>query len=257
MAKYFVYPLGGQSPAYALASGEIANTAGLPFTANASVTNHIRLTDDSITSAASFQAQWDAVRFDKGGAATNSVTAIAFHCSAADASNGIRFSTSASTDNSETDIRYTLSAVDKGWNVKSDITASGTDRYWYAVAHEGTLSVVTEIIIGVKLDLTNVILGGSEGVNYGNDVMISSGGNEFSNQRHGAKKFWNLKLRHVSSTVKSNLETMREAVDGSHHNFIYYDDNVYNYVSMSDDSLRFKEIAFGVYDTSIKLTEVL
>ena len=50
---------------------------------------------------------------------------------------------------------------------------------------------------------------------------------------------------------------MREAVDGAHYKFLYYDGSAYNYVRMSGDSLRFKEIAYGVYDTTIKLTEQL
>ena len=49
---------------------------------------------------------------------------------------------------------------------------------------------------------------------------------------------------------------MRTVLYGSHDGFLYYDGSAYYYVRMSDDSLIFKEIAYGVYDTSIKLTEV-
>jgi len=255
MAKYFVYPLSGQSPTYAISSGSIPDGGGA-YTSNSSkVTNTERLTDDSLDSAANFTEQHATIRVDKGAAAVNTLDAMYYYSTAAN-SNGFRFYTNSANDDSSNS-GYTGTTTLKGWNTEELSDASNSERYWYMSAYEGAVTTITEVVLGVKLDLTNVILGGSEGVNYGNDVMISSGGNEFSNQRHGAKKFWNLKLRHVSSTVKSNLETMREAVDGSHHNFIYYDDNVYNYVSMSDDSLRFKEIAFGVYDTSIKLTEVL
>ena len=57
--------------------------------------------------------------------------------------------------------------------------------------------------------------------------------------------------------TKTSLETMRDAVDQSHLKFLYYDGSSYNYVKMSDRSLRFKEIAFGVYSTKIQLTEQL
>jgi hypothetical protein len=50
---------------------------------------------------------------------------------------------------------------------------------------------------------------------------------------------------------------MRTATVGSHYKFLYYDGSSYNYVRMSDDSLRFTEVAVGVYDTQIKLTEQL
>jgi hypothetical protein len=71
------------------------------------------------------------------------------------------------------------------------------------------------------------------------------------------KRFWNFNLRHVNSTYKGNLETMRNSVYGSHKKFLYYDGSAYYYVRMSNDSLRFNEIAFGVYSTKIKLTEQL
>ena len=71
------------------------------------------------------------------------------------------------------------------------------------------------------------------------------------------EKFWNFDLKHISSAYKTSLETMRDAVDQSHLKFLYYDGSSYNYVKMSDRSLRFKEIAFGVYSTKIQLTEQL
>jgi len=256
MAKHFVYPLSGQSFAYSIDSGSIPDGGGTYTSSASKVTNTERLVDDSLDSAANFTAQHATIRVDKGGAATNSVDSVAFYSSAAD-SDGFRFYTNSATDSSTTTEQVTFAATLAGWNVVSTLDADDAERYWYMSAYEGAVTTVTEVLFGVKLDLTNIILGGSEGVNYGNDVMVSSGGNEFSNQRSGAKKFWNFKLQHVSSTVKSNLETMREAVDGSYHNFLYYDGSAYKYVSMSDDSLRFKEIAYGVYNTSIKLTEVL
>ena len=50
---------------------------------------------------------------------------------------------------------------------------------------------------------------------------------------------------------------MREAIDGARYKFLYYDGSAYYYVRMSDNSLRFREIAFGVHDTSIELVEQL
>ena len=87
--------------------------------------------------------------------------------------------------------------------------------------------------------------------------MTSHGGEEYSNKRHDGKRFWNFDLRYCSSSYKTSLETMRNSLYGSHKKFLYYDGSAYYYVRMSDDSLRFKEIAYGVYDTSIKLTEQL
>lgn len=257
MAKYFIYPLSGQTTAYGLTSGDVdSSDSAFPFTSNTSVTNHTRLTDNSITSAATYQAQWDAVRIDKGGAAIDTITAIAFHCTA-DNSNGMRFSSSNNTSNATANIPWDAAAVVAGWNVKIDITASVTERYWYAIADEGALSVVTEIIIGNQLDLTNIILGGTEGIDYGNDIIKTKGGNEFSMKQYGARRFWDLNLSHVTSAYKTTLESFKRSMDGSYYNFLYYDGSSYHYVYMDEASLSFKEIAFGVYRAKIKLIEVL
>ena len=255
MAKYFIYPFSGQTTAYGIASGEVSSANATDFTANTSVTNHTRLTDNSITSAATYQAQWDAVRIDKGGAAIDDITAVAFYCTAAN-SNGFRITTSSATDGAGS-IMYDTAAVTAGWNVKNDITAANTERYWYAIADEGALSVVTEIIIGAQLNLTNVILGGTEGVNYGNDIIKSKGGHEFSIKQHGAQRFWNLTLAHISSSFKTTLQSFKQSMDGSYHNFLYYDGSSYHYVYMDESSLSFKEVAFGVYNANIKLIEAL
>ena len=88
-------------------------------------------------------------------------------------------------------------------------------------------------------------------------IRLLQGGNTYSNKRHDGKRFWNFNLKFVSSSYKTSLESMRDAIDGAHYKFLYYDGSAYYYVRMSDNSLRFKEIAYGVYDTSIKLTEQL
>ena len=121
----------------------------------------------------------------------------------------------------------------------------------------GELNIFTEVILGKKLDLTNVTLSGNEGKSFGNDVVTSYGGVEFSNLRHEGKRFYNFNLDHVNETYKTNLETMRDAVRGSHYKLLYYDGSTYHYVRLSNDSLQFKEVAVGVYDTKISLVEQL
>jgi hypothetical protein len=252
MAKYFIYPLSGQSTAYGVSSGDLD---GNDFTSNTSVTDYTRIIDNSITSAATYQAQWDAIRIDKGSAAIDTVTAVAFHCTAA-SSVGFRITTSSETDGAGTTI-YDETAVTKGWNVKLDVTASSAERYWYAIADEDALSVVTEVIIGNQLDLTNIILGGTEGISYNNDIIETTGGHEFSIKKGEARRFWNLTLSHITSSYKTTLQNFKRTMDGSYHNFLYYDGSSYHYVYMDENSLSFKEIAFGVYSANIKLIEAL
>jgi len=267
MAKYFIYPNANLYSADPVGGDRTGGTNN--FAASANVTNETRLTDVSIATAASIP-QFDAVQFDMGGTIT-AINAVAIYVNAVNTNDVHFFNSSSATTgafgaSSSDDTFITGTSYDEftsvGWQVKTGLanTTAGnaaTQRYFYMYGNVATQSTITEVIIGNKLDLTNVKLTGAEGINYGNDLIVSHGGNEFSNQRHGGKKFWNFSLGHCSSTYKASLEAMREAVDGAHYKFLYYDGSAYNYVRMSGDSLRFKEIAYGVYDTTIKLTEQL
>ena len=254
MAKYFIYPRGETPIVAAIASGTFSGGSN-DFATGTQTTNPERLGDSSITTAANFASSSAVVRWDKGSGSIDVIDSIAFYSTAAN-SNGFKFYTNSASDSATASFQWEATAVTVGWNVNAALTAGNAERYWYMSAHEGAVATVTEFIFGVKLSLTNVDLNGTEGINYGNDIMSSDGGEQYSNQRHGGKRFWNFDLRYCSSAYKTSLQTMRDAVKGAHYKFLYYDGSAYYYVRMSDDSLIFKEIAYGVYDTSIKLTEV-
>ena len=251
MAKYFIYDNCGFSEA-TTADGTVSGTT---FSASSSITNEERANDMSIsTTFTSFGAN-DALRFDVGtsNASTNCDRA-ALYFTSAHGQDMKAYSASSATAMGTALVNKTDNWV-AGWNELSFSDASG--RYKFIQSTTGTIDDITEVIIGEKLSLTNIELTGSEGINYSNDRIVSYDGYEYSNQRHSGKRFWNFDLKLISSTYKTSLETMREAVDGARYKFLYYDGSAYYYVRMSDDSLRFKEVAYGVYDTSIKLTEQL
>ena len=261
MAKYFIYPNANLYSADPVGGDQTGGTNN--FAADAtSATNETRLTDVSIATAAGMPAQFDTVQFDLT-ASGNTIDSLAVFTTAANTNDLDFYANDSATTNAYANgiVGSSFDELTVGWNVKAGtLTVSSSapaTRYYYMRQSQGANNTLTEVILGTKLDLTNVKLTGAEGINYGNDLMISHGGNEFSNQRHGGKKFWNFSLGHCSSTYKASLEAMREAVDGAHYKFLYYDGSAYNYVRMSGDSLRFKEIAYGVYDTTIKLTEQL
>ena len=230
------------------------------FVANADVTNEARLTDVSTATAAGFPAQFDAVRFDLS-ATGNAIDAIALNANATDTDNVQFYSSSADASGvfgsfiTGSEFSNTFSI---GWNVKTDLSSS--NRYVFmrnGGGGDNVLNIFTEVILGKKLNLTNVTLSGNEGKNFGNDVVSSFGGVEFSNLRHEGKRFYNFNLSHVNETYKSSLETMRDSVRGSHFKVLYFDDSTYHYVRLSNNSLQFKEVAVGVYDTKINLVEQL
>ena len=260
MAQYFIYPNANLYSADPEGGDQTSTTNNFATDAT-SATNETRLTDDSIGTAAGMPAQFDAVRFDLT-ASGNTIDSIAVHSTAQDTDDIDWYANDSATTNAfATGITgSSMTTVNAGWTVNTGVTvssASPATRYYYLKQSAGANNTLTEVILGTKVSLTNIELTGSEGINYGNDRITSHNGYEYSNQRHGAKRFWNFDLKLVSSTYKTSLETMRDAIDGAHYKFLYYDGSAYYYVRMSDNSLRFKEIAYGVYDTSIKLTEQL
>ena len=237
------------------------------FAANTDVTNPERAGDLSIATALTMP-QFKAIRFDMDSTIT-AIDAVAVYSNTANTHDVHFFNSSSATTNAfgSGDANFITGSsfpdLTVGWNVKTGLSttsggATANQRYFYFYGnHASGQSAVTEVIIGNKLDLTNVTLSGSEGKSFGNDVVTSYGGIEFSNLRHEGKRFYNFNLNHVNETYKTNLETMRDAVRGSHYKFLYYDDSSYHYVRMSKDSLQFKEVAVGVYDTKISLVEQL
>lgn len=260
MAKYFIYPNSNLYSADPVGGDQTSDSNN--FAADAtSATNETRLTDVSIGVAAGMPAQFDAVQFDLT-ASGNTIDSIAIHSTAEDADDIDWYANDSATTNAfATGITgSSMTTVNAGWTVRTGVTVSSSSpatRYYYMKQSAGANNTLTEAILGTKVDLTNIELTGSEGIGYGNSAVSSHVGKRFSNQRHSGKRFWSFGLKLVSSTYKSGLESMRSAVKGSHYKFLYYDGSNYYYVRMSDSSLRFKEVAYGVYDTSIEITEQL
>ena len=266
MSKFLLYSVNGRGSSASIDSGSIPSNGG-DYTSNSSkVTNDERLLDDSVATAANFTATDTAVRIDKGSASIDVIDSFAFHSSAA-GSNGIEVYTNSASNNSSTAEKLAFDTIIQGWNVSAQsetradssgkITASESERYWYVTAHQGAVATITEIMFAKQVNLTNVTLAGTEGVINGNKVVQIQGGVQYSNKRHDGIRFFNFDLKFISNTYKTTLETMRDSVFGSHDKLLYYDGSEYILVRLSDDSLQFKEVAFNVFDTQIKLTEQL
>ena len=251
MAKYFIYDNVGFSEA-TVTDGTVSTTT---FSSSSSVTNEDRANDMSISTAFTSFGANDALRFDVGSsnASTNCDRAALYFTSAHGQDMKV-YSGSSTTAMGTALVNKTDNWV-AGWNELSFSDASG--QYKFIQSTTGTIDDITEVMVGKKLSLTNIELTGTEGKIHGNKVITSQGGVEYSNKKHDGKRFWNFDLKFVSSTYKTSLDTMRNALYGSHKKFLYYDSSAFYYVRMSENSLIFKEIAYGVYDTSIKLTESL
>ena len=251
MAKYFIYNNAGFSES-AVTDGTVSGTT---FSSSSSVTNEERANDMSISTAFTSFGTDDALRFNVGSAnASTNADRIALYFTSAHGHDMKVYAGSSTTAMGSALVNKTDNWV-AGWNELSFSETSG--QYKFIHSTTGTIDDITEVMVGKKLSLTNIELTGTEGKIHGNKVITSQGGVEYSNKKHDGKRFWNFDLKFVSSTYKTSLDTMRNALYGSHKKFLYYDSSAFYYVRMSENSLIFKEIAYGVYDTSIKLTESL
>jgi hypothetical protein len=260
MAKYFIYPNSNLYSADPVGGDQTSSTNN--FAADAtSATNETRLTDVSIGVAAGMPAQFDTVQFDLT-ASGNTIDSIAVHSTAQDTDNIDWYANDSPTTNAfATGITgSSMTTINDGWTVKTGVTVSSSSpatRYYYMKQSAGANNTLTEVILGTKLSLTNINLTGAETLKHGNKSHFTYEGYKFTNQSHGEKRTWAFKLTHINSTYKTSLETMKTALNGSHYKFLYYDGSAYYYVRMSSESLQFKEIANGIYDTNLNLIEQL
>jgi len=230
-----------------IAAGTVSGTT---FTESASLegTEHYSK-DMNLSNAVTSFFTNDTIRFDMGSSQTADV--IAFYFTGAETDNIYIYAGSSATAIG-TDIKqiYTFTS---GWNI---IDLSGTGQYWFIRSMTGYISKMTEIIIGTKytfdvsFDLNNKI-----GEEFGTDIMVSLGGNEYANKRHDPKTIWNWNWSFISASMKTSLDDLNASVQ-DYKKFVYYDETNYHYVRMLKP-LDFTEVANNVYSTNISLREQL
>jgi len=251
MAKAFIYDSVG-TPSATTVDG---TTNGVTFTPGTAITNEEYLNDQSISSAATDFGDDDAIRLDFG--ASVDATKLAVYFNAVETDNVELYVGDHATtmDDDQAVIVQHTTQLEIGWTV-IDLGGTISGQYWFIVA-DGALAGLTEIMIGDQYDFAqNPELGGTEGEIFGIDTTESYGGIEYSNKRHAGKTVWTWNWNLIGSTMKSNLETFRDAVEGTRLKFIYYDETSYHWVRM-DSGLAFTEIAYLAWGTSISLREQL
>jgi len=260
MAKKFIYPDPNMYDSGAVRGGAITGGDTKTWVENSSAISNVdRVADQNIGSVISNVAQYDTIRIDMGSGF--SCDAIAFyHTAAEDNDLEIYASNSASTfetnDPGNDDHIASITANFTGaWQV-TDITVT-SKRYLYI--YNGTAAewdYCSEIMVGTAYTFGQSFdLGNKQGKIHGVDVVESYGGYEFANKRHEGKKTWDFKFSSISSSMKTSLESLRDAVDGDHLKFIYYDGTNYHWVRADGGSFQFSESAYQVYDTNVKLRQ--
>lgn len=255
MASYFIYDsINMYRSDNTVSEGTFTGTT---FSVDASaLTNHERVADQNIGYAMAGVSANDAICYQVGASASADVVAMRF---SGDCGIGVQ-------DNSENTIRFgtalnSLSgAVNFGsgssvasWRVKSFTEV--TNKTKFCVEFNDAQDNISEILIGKKLDFevepdVNVL----SKKDYQTQVQKSLGGVEYALNVNPGQEVITISFQNISSTFKSNLITMQDALKGQGKKFLYYDGSNYHWVRL-DGTMTFTEIADGRFSTQIKMRQ--
>ena len=240
-----------------LNDGTFANPSGgvYTFSDSASIANEERAVDQSITTAMTSFGVNDALQFNLGSA--KAVDFIGVNFTAVDTDNlELWYDTSASGALEAKSVAMTAS-FPVGWTF-SEFT-SAAKQYWTLVAINGTITGLSEVIIGSKLAFeVNPDIGIAEQEIFGTDINTSIGGVEYAVKRHDPKSTISMNFGNISETFKNNLQTFESHVQ-NYKKFVYSEDGTtgnFHYVRL-DAPIQFQEVAFQRYSASLILREQL
>lgn len=238
-----------------LTDGTFAPITNPTFTNATTITNEERAVDQSITTAMTSFAVNDALQFNLGSA--KAVDFIGVNFTAVDTDNlELWYDTSASGALEAKSVAMTAS-FPVGWTF-SEFT-SAAKQYWTLVAINGTITGLSEVIIGSKLAFeVNPDIGIAEQEIFGTDINTSIGGVEYAVKRHDPKTTISMNFGNISETFKNNLQTFESHVQ-NYKKFVYSEDGTtgnFHYVRL-DAPIQFQEVAFQRYSASLILREQL
>lgn len=252
MARSFIYD------SINLINATVADgtASGTTFTASESLTNEENATDQNISSTVTSIALNDVLRFSLSAAGTATCAAV-YYTGGNTASWQLYGSNSPTTGlTSIGTISGNVGVSGSGWKATS-FAGSSYDYYflWALAAH----SNFAELVLGKKLDFeVEPDIGIVQGKDYKIDIAESYSGLQYATQRTSGIKTWQFTWSNISSDFMTDLENMRNSLDGPFSKFIYSEDSTtgpFHWVRMSEDSLVKTEVAYNRFSTSINLIE--
>ena len=253
MASYFIYDSINQYRSdNTVSEGQMTDSGTPTFSATSTITDHERASDQNIGTIISAVADRDAIEYAVGSSVTADAAAVYFT-----GDDGVSSGTIMTffIDNDRTSLpsKGTISAVSgAGWAVASLTETTGTKFF---TEFNGSVTNVSEILIGKKLNFeiepdVNV----QSSFNYQNEVQRSLGGVEYALNVNQGQEVITISFQNISSTFKSNLITMQDALKGEATKFLYNDGTLFHWVRL-DKPMTFTEIADGRFSTQIVLRQ--
>ena len=253
MASYFIYDSINQYRSdNTVSEGQMTDSGTPTFSATSTITDHERASDQNIGTIISAVADRDAIEYAVGSSATADAAAVYFTGDDG-VSSGTIMTFFVDTDRASLPSKGTISAVSgAGWAV-ANLTESTGNKFF--TEFNASVSNVSEILIGKKLNFeiepdVNV----QSSINYQNEVQRSLGGVEYALNVNQGQEVITISFQNISSTFKSNLITMQDALKGEATKFLYNDGSSFHWVRL-DKPMTFTEIADGRFGTQLVLRQ--
>ena len=253
MASYFIYDsINMYRSDNTVSEGQMTDSGTPTFSASDTLTTHERANDQNIGTTISGVADRDAIEYAVGSSVTADAAAVYFT-----GDDGVSSGTIMTffIDNDRTSLpsKGTISAVSgAGWAVASLTETTGTKFF---TEFNASVSNVSEILIGKKLSFevepdVNV----QSSIDYNNIKNSSMGGVEYVINVNQGQEVITISFQNISSTFKTNLITMQDALRGESKKFLYNDGSSFHWVRL-DKPMTFTEIADGRFSTQLVLRQ--
>ena len=253
MASYFIYDSINQYRSdNTVSEGQMTDSGTPTFSATSTITDHERASDQNIGTIISAVADRDAIEYAVGSSVTAAAAAVYFTGDDG-VSSGTIMTFFIDTDRASLPSKGTISAVSAaGWAV-ADLTETTGTKFF--TEFNGSVTNVSEILIGKKLAFevepdVNV----QSSIDYENSIQRSLGGVEYALNVNEGQEVHTISFQNVSSTFKTNLITMQDAIKGEAKKFVWYDGSSFHWVRL-DKPMTFTEIADGRFSTQIVLRQ--
>jgi hypothetical protein len=253
MASYFIYDSINQYRSdNTVSEGQMTDSGTPTFSATSTITDHERASDQNIGTIISAVADRDAIEYAVGSSVTADAAAVYFTGDDS-VSSGTIMTFFIDTDRASLPSKGTISAVSgAGWAV-TDLTETTGTKFF--TEFNGSVTNVSEILIGKKLNFevepdVNV----QSTIDYNNEINRSLGGVEYSINVNPGQEVFTISFQNISSTFKSDLITMQDAIKGEAKKFVWYDGSNFNWVRL-DKPMTFTEIADGRFSTQLVLRQ--
>jgi len=229
---------------------------GTTFTASDSLTSHERVADQNIGTAMSGVTANDAICYQVGSAVSADAVAMRFSgdCGVGvsdNAENTIRFGTA--LDGLSGAVNFGTGSSSASWRVATFTEV--TSKTKFCVEFNDAQDNISEILIGKKLSFevepdVNI----QSSINYENSIQRSLGGVEYALNVNPGQEVTTIGFQNISSTFKTNLTTMQDAIKGEAKKFVWYDGSSFHWVRL-DKPMQFTEIADGRFSTQLVLRQ--